>query len=359
MSSAAEWHALIDAVGDLPDGAPSAALATLVRTHGSTFRHAGTRMLVHADGRVVCELSGGCPQRDIVERARTVIRDGKSMRVAYNAESGLDVLMEMGCGGELEVLIEPIERTDAMTWLAPLDTCLRERKAATLATWFARDGATVAPRHALAGIDDARGHTLARDTLHVALARPRPDRATVVAISNAGGRDEVLLEPLQPPHALVVIGSNATSHALLRFAGTLGWQTVLVDNDPRRLDAPGLPTGTVTCCVEPDGLRHAVEFDPHTSVVVMTHNLARDVAYLRALEGVPLAYVGALSSRERSARLLDGLEAPDWMLHAPAGLDIGANTPEEIGLAIAAEILAVLRVRAGGSLQAATSLVHA
>lgn len=355
MSSAVEWRALIDAIDELPAGAPSAALATLVRTRSPAFRHAGTHMLVYGDGRVVCELSGGCPQRDIIERARTVIRDGKSLRVAYNAESGLDVLMEMGCGGELEVLIEPVERGDAMTWLAPLETCLRERKAATLATWFARDGATIVPRRAL----DNGTDTLACDTLRAALARLQSGRAEVIAVSSAGGHDEVLLEPLQPPHALVVIGSNATSHALLRFAGTLGWQTVLVDNDPHRLDAPDLPTGTVTCCVEPSGLRHAVMFDPHTSVMVMTHNIARDTAYLQALEDLPLVYVGALSSRERSARLLYELEAPEWRLHAPAGLDIGANTPEEIALAIAAEILAVQRARAGGSLQAPIGTIHA
>ena len=99
MSNAAEWLALSDAVAALPEGAV-AALATLTRTHGSAFRHTGTRMLVHANGRAVCELSGGCPQRDIVTRARAVIADGKPLRVAYNAESGLDVLMEMGCGGE-------------------------------------------------------------------------------------------------------------------------------------------------------------------------------------------------------------------------------------------------------------------
>lgn len=357
MSSAAEWRALIDAVGGLPEGAPTAALATLIRTRGSTFRRAGTRMLVHADGRVVCELSGGCPQRDIVERARAVMRDGKPVRVAYNAESGLDVLMEMGCGGELEVLIEPVERTSAMRWLAPLDACLRERRPATLATWFARDGVTLAARRALA--DGTEANTPECDALRTALARPRPDRAIVIAIPGADGRDEVLLEPVQPPHALVVIGGNTTSHALLRLADALGWQTTLVDNDPRRLDVAGLPTRPATRCAEPARLRKTVTFDLHTSVVVMTHSLERDTAYLRALEEVPLAYVGALSSRERAARLLDELEAPGWALHAPTGLDIGANTPEEIALAIAAEILAVQRARAGGPLRANAGAIHA
>lgn len=357
MSSAAEWRALIDAIGDLPDGAPTAALATLVRTRGSTFRHAGTRMLVHVDGRVVCELSGGCPQSDIVARARAVILEGKPLRVAYNAESGLDVLMEMGCGGELEVLIEPIERNEAMPWLAPIETCLRERRPATLATWFARDGATIAPCHALG--DGTTRSTPAHDTLHAALLRLRPERATVIAVTDAGGHDEILLEPVQPPHSLVVIGSNATSHALLRLADALGWQATLVDNDPRRLDVSSLSPAIVTCCAAPARLRQSLVLDPSTSVMVMTHNLAQDAACLHALEGMPLAYVGALSSRERAALLRAGLEAPGWALHAPAGLDIGANTPGEIALSIAAEILAVQRAREGGPLRAGVSAVHA
>ncbi|HEU4857781.1 MAG TPA: XdhC family protein [Rhodanobacteraceae bacterium] len=356
MSNAAEWRALIDAVAALPDGT-AAALATLTRTHGSAFRHAGTRMLVRADGSAVCALSGGCPQRDIVERARGVIRDGEPLRVAYNAESGLDVLMEMGCGGELEVLIEPIERAGAMAWLAPLAECLRARRPATLATWFARDGATIASRHALA--DGAQGNPPADATLRTALAQLRPERPTTITVSAAGGRDEVLLDPLQPPLALVAIGSNSTAHALLRLADALGWQTTLVDSDQHRLDAAGLPKGVVTRCVDPARLRQSVRFDPHTSVVAMTHNLAQDAAYLHALEGTPLAYVGALSSRSRAARLHAELDAAGWLLHAPAGLDLGANTPEEIALAVAAEILSVQRARAGGPLHAGTGDIHA
>src|SRR5580698_7955617 len=109
MNSAHELSTLIEALRTLRlDGQPKAALATLTRTWGSTFRRPGTRMLVLGDGRVVCELSGGCPQRDIVARAREVIADALPRLVRYNAESGLDVLLEMGCGGELEILIEPL-----------------------------------------------------------------------------------------------------------------------------------------------------------------------------------------------------------------------------------------------------------
>jgi xanthine/CO dehydrogenase XdhC/CoxF family maturation factor len=99
--------------------------------------------------------------------------------------------------------------------------------------------------------------------------------------------------------------------------------------------------------------------DPLTSVMVMTHNLAKDMAYLRALENAPLAYMGALSSRERASRLRAGLAAPRWTLRAPAGLDIGSDTPEEIALAIAAEILTVHRDRAGRPLLANAGAIHA
>lgn len=359
MSSAAEWSALIEAVRGLPEGESAAALATLVRTRGPTFRHAGTRMLVHADGRVVCELSGGCPQRDIVERARAVIRDGQAIRVAYNAESSLDVLMEMGCGGEFDVLLEPIGRTRAMAWLGPIAAGLRERRPATLATWFARDGITLAPRHALDAGDGVAQGAPDCATLRKALAGAAPARAEVIAVADAGGRDEVLLEPVQPPHALIAIGSNATARALLRLAVELGWQATLVDNDPRVLDESRLPDGAMTVCAAPERLRETLTLDPHTSVVAMTHNFSRDAAYLAALHGAPLAYVGALSSRDRAVRLHGELAMPGWTLRAPAGLDIGADAPEEIALAIVAEILAVQRARAGGSLRAGAGALDA
>ena len=358
MSSAAEWRALIDAIDLLPEGAPVAALATLTRTHGSTFRRAGARMLIHANGRVVCELSGGCPQRDIVERARTAIREQRTMRVAYNAESGLDVLIEMGCGGELEVLIEPIVRAQAMTWLGQLDGCLRERHPATLATWFAHAGTTLVPRHALVREGDPED-AQACATLRAALVHPRPEHAVVMPVAGPDGPDEVLIEPVLPPLALVVIGSSAAGRALLTLADGLGWQVTLVDSDPYRLDDPTLPSGLATCRTDPGGLREAIALDARTSVVVMTHNLARDTAYLRALEGVPLAYVGALGSRERASRLREALGTSGWTLRAPAGLDIGSETPPEIALAIIAEILAVHRGRLGGPLRASAGPIHA
>ncbi|MDE2497953.1 MAG: hypothetical protein KGK35_09005, partial [Xanthomonadaceae bacterium] len=137
---------LIDAMrAAARDGRP-AALATITATRGATFRRAGARMLVGADGNGVCELSGGCPQRDIVQRAQQAIVSGRPELACYNADSGLDVLMEMGCGGELEILIEPLSPRSATDFADSLATCLGQRIDARLATIFAIDGRVIAPQ---------------------------------------------------------------------------------------------------------------------------------------------------------------------------------------------------------------------
>ena len=147
MNSPHELALLIDALRGLHRAdAPRAALATLTRTRGSTFRRPGTHMLVREDGGVVCELSGGCPQRDIELRAREAIADGRPRLVNYNSESGLDVLMEMGCGGELEILIEPLLDPHDVDFADTLAQAMEARIGARLATVFAIDNRVIAPR---------------------------------------------------------------------------------------------------------------------------------------------------------------------------------------------------------------------
>lgn len=363
MNSAQELGTLIAALRALSrDSAPKAALATLVRTRGSTFRRAGTRMLVHVDGSVVCELSGGCPQRDIVVRAQQVIADGVPRLVSYNAESGLDVLMEMGCGGELEVLLEPLTRAGAMDFVDALSVCLDSRRSARMAMLFSVDDQVVMPRRLLWSGDDilydgfhdgALAHAVSD-----AIASNDANRALTLRLATPQGDIDMLVEPVVPPHALIVVGSSAAARALLPVANALGWQTTLVDHDPARLRATDLPAGLKAVCAAPEHVRAALPLDAHSSVVVMTHNLERDVAYLAALRDSPIAYLGTLGSRERVGRMRGNEQLRGMRLHAPAGLDIGSETPEEIALAVAAEIMAVINGRSGGPLRDNEGAIH-
>lgn len=323
-------------------------------------------MLVHADGRVVCELSGGCPQRDIVQRALGVIASGRPELVRYNARSGLDALMEMGCGGELEVLIEPLRDARAGAFFDALAHALASRGRATAATVFALDGEIVPPRRVLwcdrALCFDELGDTGLRDAvMHMATAHDIP-RAATLRLPAVAAMAEVLVERIEPPHALFAIGSSATASALLSTGHTLGWQTTLVDSDPARLHDMDLPPGSRAVHARPQmqkqALHEVLNLDRYSSVVVMTHNLGQDLAWLAALRAAPVAYLGAIGSRERALRMTLDQSPPIASLHAPAGLDIGSETPAEIALAIVAEIIATLNNRKGGSLRDSVGALH-
>jgi xanthine/CO dehydrogenase XdhC/CoxF family maturation factor len=406
-------RALILDTGSAGDGA---ALATITRTRGSTFRRAGARMLVLADGRVVRGLSGGCPERDIVERALAVIASGQPQLVRYDPAHGLDLLLEMGCDGELEVLIEPIAGAADLDFIDAVEAAFQGRRCGWLATAFSRDGACLQPRpvhrvwldgprdgagggpagpapelacptpgdgdafaapadpDALAAADAALlvaaleestdpGASLEAAALDAAIAvaaagRAGAARARCRTVTTPQGVFEVLVERLRPPHALVVVGINASAVALAELGLRLGWQVTLVDHREPAQRPPGLAAGIGVVAAGPDALAARVALDGETSVVVLSHALERDLAYLAALAGSGLGYLGALGSRERAARMHAAAPPATLRLHAPAGLDIGSETPEEIAVSLAAEILAVRAGRAGDSLSAGDQPIH-
>jgi len=357
MNNAHEFGRLYDSVCALERSgfAPPAALATIVRTSGSTFRHAGSSMLVRADGDVVCALSGGCPQHDIVQRARRVIADDVPQLAGYNRESGLDVLLEMGCGGELDVLIEPLGATRDVAFLHVLAQLHARRRTGFMATAFARDGAALAPRpRRLMHCDGVVWNDFNDDALVAqAIALAQASGAPAVAMHRCG-TTEVLLEALRPQQLLVLVGVNAVSHALAATAASLGWKSLLVDDGAAAdVARSSLPSGATVLRAGPRELREHVAGDPCCAAVVTTFKLEKDLAYLAELAQITLGYLGAIGSRERSERMRAATGAA--MLHAPAGLDIGAATPQEIALAIVAEIMALHNVRSAAPLSSRTA----
>src|SRR5579859_43846 len=149
---------------DLRGDASQAALVTITRTQGSTFRRAGASMLVHRDGRLVCELSGGCPQRDIVLRAHRAMEHGEPALVAYGRGSNYDVMLATGCGGELEVLSEPWRERGDIQFLDAIQALRVKRTPGVMASLFAIDDHAPSRRphrlvlggdHAWTNIDDA------------------------------------------------------------------------------------------------------------------------------------------------------------------------------------------------------------
>ena len=342
-----QLHAAVLAL-EATNFARPAALATITRTRGSTFRHAGARMLAFADGEVVCALSGGCPQRDIVERARSAIAGGRVQIARYGRDEALDVLIEMGCGGELEVLIEPLHSREHTGFVHALAQAQEQRCSGWIATAFDdAPGADSRVRRIVYAHDlrwdDFDDAPLAAQA--TALAQSLPNTACCVPCA---GRS-LLIEPLAPPPLLVLIGVNAVSVALAGVVAALGWKSILVDDKPDEAMLP-LPPRSERRNLAPAQALAALPCDAQCAVVTMTFNLERDIAWLRVLCNAPFGYVGAIGSRERSTRLRAACE--NVRLFAPAGLDLGADGPGEIALSIAAEIVAQRHARAGGSLSA-------
>lgn len=339
-----------------------AALATLLRTRGPVFRRAGARMLVYGDGRVVRGLSAGCPEADIVERTREVIAAGHARRLRYDREYGYDALLELGCGGEMEVLLEPLRGPGDLRFAEAIARCLQKRQQGVLMTVFAAEGRCLPrPRRLLCCGQpefDELGDPRLLDALLSQIVSETATPAThVQEVITRSGSLQVLVERLQPVLALVLIGVNATALALARLARGLGWQVRLVDHR-EDTPAPELPSDVALLRAGPQSLVPRLAPDARTAVVVMTHNFERDLDYMRALQAQPLAYFGALGSRQRAARMHAAIGATATPLQAPAGLDIGSETPEEIALAIAAEIQATVSGRTGGRLSAGDGPIH-
>jgi xanthine/CO dehydrogenase XdhC/CoxF family maturation factor len=258
--------------------AGGAALATLTRTRGSTFRRPGARMLVCGDGTVVRGLSGGCPEADIVLRATRVIAGDRPELVRYNGDSIFDPMVGTGCGGDIEVLIEPLSCRADVAFLDTVGRCLDARRTGVLATIYARDGKCMSPRpqrflwtHESSGADIGDGE-LARAIRERASANGDGASAAQQIQTDEGALD-VLIEHLEPPHVLVLIGISAVSLALARFSVQLGWITTLVDHLRERERAVDVPAGVRCVALPPDALVGGLAFDRRTSVVVMTHRL--------------------------------------------------------------------------------------
>ena len=290
------------------------ALATLVHREGSSYRQPGARMLIAPDGTFTGSLSGGCLEEGIALTARRVLESGNPERIV------IDTRPHFGCPGKLHILIEPL----SPSLPAALESTLRQRKSLTLVT----------------GPSGTRLDTKA-----------------------APGE---LLETVGPPPRLVGVGWTPDIDPVLAFAASLGWERHRVLRDERMLpETPSVAGESVVSLASPD-FTATFRPDPLTAVLVMTHHLATDLAFLKEILPAGYGYLGLLGSRRRRETLLAELGSLGLLedptitdrFHAPVGLDLGGHHPATIALAIVAEIQAVLAGASGGFLRDRSGTIH-
>ncbi len=325
-----ELGEILDAIEERRMQGQPMALATIVATTGSTYRHAGARLLIPVDGDPIGNISGGCLEGDVARIGREVMRDGIARLAAFDLTADDDAVWGygLGCNGSFEVFVEG---TDGAVATAE---ALRHDRGLLTTVLTGPD----AGRHRFQA--DAPGFTMPR------------------VVEEDGAR--ALQEPILPPMRLIVCGAGHDAIPLVRQASELGWRVMVADVRRSLLNADRFPAATDFCDADPDRAAQAMAPDDRTAVVLMNHNYLRDIAYLSSFLGASGAYLGVLGPRGRTAQMLGELgdAAAIERLHAPAGLDIGAEGPEEVARAIIAEILAVTRGRSGGSLRDRSGPIH-
>ena len=347
------------------------ALATIVAVRGSTYRRPGARLLVPEDGAPVGNLSGGCLEGDVADMARLVMREGTARLAAWDLTADDDAVwgLGLGCNGAIEVFIEPADR--ATDVVGALRAALDEERPISLVTVVESDD----PEAVVPG---ARLVVHADGRVDGTLGAPEIDAEAIAAAREllAAERSEVrtfahgvraFVEVLEPPVRLLVCGAGHDAVPLVRAAAGLGWNPVVVDDREALLTRDRFPEASAFVRLDdPERIAKEAPVDERTCVVVMTHNFLRDKAYLRGLASTSVAYLGMLGPGARTQRVLMELEEEGVALadavrdrmHGPAGLDLGAEGPEEIAQAIIAEIVAVRRGRAGGFLNRRPGPIH-
>jgi xanthine/CO dehydrogenase XdhC/CoxF family maturation factor len=334
-----ELTEILDAVEARAARGEEMALATIVATRGSTYRRAGARLLVPAEGEPIGSISGGCLEGDVARIGREVIASGQPRLTGFDLTADDDAVWGygLGCNGAFEIYVEPT---------AGAIEAARAIRSALTGEPTVLSTVVAGPRTGTrwSGTDGAADAALRDGTARVA----------------EDGDERVFHEPMLPPLRLVLCSAGHDAIPLVRQASELGWRVTVADVRRRLLTRERFPGAADFVDADPERAAEAVAPDERTAVVLMSHNYLRDLAYLRSFLDVRLAYLGALGPRGRTEQMLAEIGRPEAIerLHAPAGLDIGAEGPEEVARAIVAEILAVTRGRSGGPLRERRGPIH-
>ncbi len=315
------------------------AVATVVSAYGSAPRRVGAKMAIAEDGQFVGSVSGGCVENDVVEHARQVLEDDRPRLVPYGISDELAFNVGLACGGQIEVFIQPFRRAFPTEKPVAFAYVIRgEGLGNGLLAWeFGKHRGSL-------GHGEALDEQVARDAVSL-LRRGRPGRLAYPEVP--GGGIEVFVDTYPAPPTVVIFGGVHTGVALARLAKLLDFRVVVVDARGMWATEERFPE------VDELHVAHAEEYlarhplGSNAYVAVLSHDpKLDDPAIIGALKS-PAPFVGAIGSPKTQAERRERLrraglaEEQVGRLHGPVGLDLGAQTPQEIALAILAQMVAV------------------
>jgi xanthine/CO dehydrogenase XdhC/CoxF family maturation factor len=351
------------------------ALASVVGASGSTYRRIGAHMLVGEDGDVTGAISGGCLERDVRRHAMWVLQSGEAKRLVYDStvdDEDAEDPFALGCNGVVQVWIERLAPQDPTMAFAA--ACVSERRSGIVATILSNAPGAATPMGArllwrpdtgaqTLGFEDAE---LTRKLIMGARAVLGSAASSTRLLATGAGPVTVCFEIIEPPPRLAIFGGGYDAVPVVALARAVGAKVVVVDARAGYVSRTRFPTADGLIVAPPQAAVEALGLDGNSLAVVMNHNYRQDLAALQALLPTPIPYLGVLGPKRRSEQMLTDLAAKGVTathaqlsrLYSPVGLDLGAETPEEVALAIVAEIKAVLAGRRGGAARERSGSLH-
>ncbi len=313
-----------------------AVLATVVALDGSSYRRPGVRMLILENGDSIGAVSGGCVEKEIIKQSLTVFKTKTPKVIVYDGR------YRLGCEGILYVLLESFHPNDS--WITAFWKAVKSRSSITIKSYYQKSHGENAAFGSLFYFDDTK-YPLTKE--------------------NPGTTDTLCYEQQLPPcFKLLILGAEHDAVQLSAFAALAGWEVVVVSNPREEKSLADFPGASKMIQAEPEDFQPAV--DQQTAVVLMTHSFVKDLQFLIGLRNENPIYLGVLGPAKRREQLFNELLERYPMLeesfldgvHGPAGLHIGAETPQEIALSILSEILSVSNGKTPIPLKEKTGSIH-
>lgn len=312
-------------------------LASVVALDGSSYRRPGVRMSIQEDDKMIGAVSGGCVEKEVLRQSQSVFETNQPKLMVYDGR------YRLGCEGILYILIEPFNPED--TFFDAFEKQCVSRKAFNISSFFSKKESDRFKGGTIFYLND---NTFLLDKNYV-----------------SDDSLEKFDQTIQPGFKLIIIGSEHDAVQLCKYASSTGWEVDIVapPDDPKSIE--NFPGASNYYGISEHEF-NAIEFDAQTAIMMMTHSYVKDLKYLSVLTDKQVPYLGLLGPSKRREKLINEMLERDTdisddffdRIHGPAGINIGAETPQEIAISIISEILSVIRNQKPISLKDKTGGIH-
>ncbi len=336
------------------------ALASVVNVEASSYRRIGARMLVQSSGIWIGGISGGCLEGDALRRSQKAIFDNKVTSVIYDTmeDDNNQIGVGLGCNGRIEVLLTPIDPSNSTNEIEILRGICDDTKANIMLKVVRHPSENMLGITSLLKPDEHQnefaGVNLSQLQMDINLVK---QKHKAKLFSYEKDTIHILIEFIRPETQLILVGDNYDIYSMLGIAKQLGWRSTLMGKT-KKLSKEAYNLAYKVLALDDFD---KIPVNEYTAILLMSHDYKIDLKLLKYFKNLNPAYLGILGPKTRFEKLQQDISKDISKLdfiHSPTGLEIGAESPEEIALSICSEIVAKMRGKSGGSLHHKKGSIH-